>query len=118
MEIQDFIAQVNSWPRNQRGRLILSVSKKEVIGRMFSQSGLTLVNFCEATGLKMATVSKISKDAKKEIRKKRSVKLDLFRQVKVIPTQNDPIWHVCGPNGLQVECQNLSQLVQLWRALC
>ena len=118
MELQDFRTQVESWPRNQRGRLMLSESKKNLIRNIFSSSGLALVDFCEATGLKPGTVSKIAKGTKKVSHKKKPVKLKLFEPVKLILNQEESSWNVSGPNGLQVKCKNLSQLTQLWRALC
>ena len=118
MEIQDFRIQVEKWPRNRRGRLMLSNVKKEQIENAFRTSGLSVTEFSAAAGLKLATVVKILKGSKNVSLKVKRKKSHLFRSVTVTPSQEEISWSVCGPHGLNVKCKNLAQLAQLWRALC
>jgi hypothetical protein len=118
MEIQEFRNEVKNWPSNARGRLLLTDPKRSLIRSAYKASGLTVGDFCEVTGLKQVTVSKITKSSKKGTGKKKPPKEKLFQQVKFTEPPVDSSWSVYGPQGLQVKCQSLLQLTQLWRSLC
>ena len=114
---KDERSKVSRWVRNNRGQLVLSDSKKDLIRSSIESSRLTISQFCAATGLKRPTISRIMRVTKK-MPKKNLKEENLFAEVKIVPVNEDGMWEVCGPQGLQVKCRNLWQLAQLWRALC
>ncbi len=118
MGLHDLKIQVEACPRDQRGYFILTRSMKSLIRDVFKSSGLTVSDFCRATGLKIPTVSKILKSAKTRSPRGLSATPGLFHAVNINQVHEETSWSICGPRGLQVKCQNLLQVTQLWRALC
>lgn len=125
MSLQEFKLEVSQWGRNRRGRLSLDDIKKAAILTQFQKSGETLSAFCLLTGLKLSTVSKIINDgsngklaANKESSMGRFEPVKIFQSNKMESNRPNLCWRVSGPNGLEVNCDDISQVVQLWRALC
>jgi DNA-directed RNA polymerase specialized sigma54-like protein len=115
MEIPDLKNQAEQWPRNKRGRLMLSMKDKFLIETVFRKSGLNLRDFSYATGLKESTVSKILKAGLKKPRRYKSRMKASFHSVHI---SEETAWSVTGPRGLKIECKNLVQVTELWKSLC
>ena len=120
MEIQKFKSIIESWPRNRRGRLIFTNSMRSEVQLAFTESGLTVHEFTVVTGLKLPTVVKILKNLapRRRMRVPRAKSSALFQSVKVVSAIETQGWSICGPRGLEVKCRNLSQVTELWKALC
>ncbi len=115
MQIQELKNQVEQWPRNRRGRLKLTMEKKQLIEQVFRSSNLRIQSFAQATGLNEQTVSKILNVGLKKTRGFQPPVKAAFHSVSIA---QGAAWSVMGPRGLKVECKNLAQVAELWRSLC
>ena len=121
MDIQELKTQMENWPRTASGRLIISAENRAKIIEVFKTSGLGPSGFSDAVGLSLGTFYKIlkrSKDIGKTARGSARSGRNLFAPVKVIEVRPSSSWIVSGPGGIRVECMNIGQLTELWRALC
>jgi hypothetical protein len=120
LEIEEFKSQVSGWPRDGRGRLILSPEKYALIEEVFSASGLSRAAFGGEVSLSVSTLYEAlrrSRQGLKSRQTRRPEGVGGFERVKVVESSPGP-WVVSGPHGIKVTCANIDQLKQLWRALC
>jgi hypothetical protein len=120
LNIEEFKSEIEKWPRDKRGRLMLSAEKYSQIAEVLRASGQRPSAFSLETGLNLSTVFKSLRGGRKGARPriKRGVKeVAAFDQVKLVEPAKAP-WVVLGPSGIQVTCASINQLTELWRALC
>lgn len=114
MDIVALKSVVGGCPRSKKGRRLLTDELKTQIRECFHKSGLNKAEFGDAIGLSLGIIYKLLNQSSKTMG--RSKKQSFFKELKVVV--NPFSWTAIGPTGMRVECSNLEQLTQLWRALC